>query len=322
MGRRISRAVGYAFVFWLAGGACRPEARLESPPSFRQARGPLLGQARPGATPEVFAPGLVSGPADEAGVVVLPGGRELYYWTVEPTEEGPPRAVIHVTREGEDGWTEPEVAPFSRAFNNMYPGLQPDGMRLFFQSDRPIDAAESVYEYNLWYVQREGDGWSEARPLGRPINGKNHTGGASATRDGTVYFTLMELGGRQEIYRSRLVDGSYQEPERLPDIVNSHVQQTDSYIAPDESYLLFYAVEGDGGHGNPGGLYVAHRRGDGSWTQPVSLGALLEPGAQGGSATVSPDGAWIFFSQTLPSTTSGSDVYWVDAAALPREPPQ
>ena len=41
--------------------------------------GPYLGQAPPGRTPELFAPGVVSTGLDELNSVFSPDGRELYF---------------------------------------------------------------------------------------------------------------------------------------------------------------------------------------------------------------------------------------------------
>lgn len=277
---------------------------------------PPAGLTPADLTPVVFAPGLVSMEGDQANALVYPGGREIYFWDVE-NRGGTVVATIYVTRESEGVWSTPEVAPFSGTYMDGYIALHPDGSRLYFQSNRPIDSAESAFEYNLWYVQREGDGWSEARPMGRPINGSNHTGGASVTRDGTLYFTLMDLSsGGSEIYRSRWVDGAYQEPERLPDEVNAWFQTCDSYVAPDESYLVFVAFPTVGHTNNPGGLYISFRDPEGRWTPARELGPAFDQGDQPGSVIISPDGQHVFFSRENPEGQTGRDVYWVSTKAL------
>jgi hypothetical protein len=294
-----------------------PAGQAPEPDPFADAHGPYLGQTPPGSTPAVFAPGLISQAGDQAGVLVSPGGREVHFWTVEATAGSTEaRSTIYVTREEGGSWTAPVVASFSGVYNDMYPALRPDGSRLYFQSDRPIDSAESTFKYNLWYVEREGAGWSEARSMGRPINGRDNTGGPSVTADGTFYFTIMTLGGLQEIYRSRYVDGEYREPERLPDEVNAQRQQSDSYVAPDESFLVFYAVEGSGGHGNPAGLWVSFRDESGGWSGAQKLGLEINSDANMGPATVTPDGKYVFFSRPNHAANSGLDVYWVGFEAI------
>jgi len=223
---------------------------------------------------------------------------------------------IRVTRLVGCSWTSPEVAPFSGTYTDMYPAMHPDGSRMYFQSDRPIDRSESIYRYNIWYVEREGDGWSEPRSIGRPINGRNDTSGPSVTLDGTMYFTIMEMAtGHSEIFRSRLLNGVYQEPDRLPDEVNSRLQNSDSYVAPDEAYLLFVAFPRSGHTNNPGGLYVSFRDHDGRWSEARDVRPTIGS-EEGSNVTISPDGGFLFLPRRDPAGTTGSDVYWVDADVL------
>jgi len=210
----------------------------------------------------------------------------------------------------------PEVVSFSGEFSDSYLALHPDGSRLYFQSDRPIDPAESAYEYNLWYAEREGEGWGEAKSMGRPINGRNHTGGASVTRDGTLYFTIMDLdSGASQIYRSRYLSGAYKEPEMLPEAINSHFQTCDSYVAPDESYLIFTAFERQE-HEDDGGLFISFRTEEGGWSSARALGPEINSEDQFGSATISPDGRYLFFPRFNNAEEMGLDIYWVDSALL------
>jgi hypothetical protein len=297
----------------VSGCGAQPRRDVQDHDPFAQVHGAYLGQRPPGFTPEVFAPGLISTERREGGVVAYPGGEELYSWVVEGSREDV-RTTIYVTKQRNGHWTSPEPLPFSGTYVDGYPALHPDGSRLYFQSNRPIDASESAYTWNIWFVEREGDGWGQPRSIGRPINGRNHTSGPSVTADGTLYFTIMELGGVQEIYRSRLVDGAYQEPERLPDAINARRQQFDSYVAPDESYLIFGAVEG-AGH-QAGGLFIAFRDPDGRWSNARSMGPAINGDGEVGPATITPDGKYLFFAREDPAGQSGTDVYWVDAKVV------
>jgi hypothetical protein len=276
----------------------------------------------PGELPELFAPGLVSGPGDQAGAVVGPGNDEIFFWAVERRPEGgDARGTIYVTRRQHGSWTDPEVVSFSGQYSDSYVALHPDGTRVYFQSDRPIDRSESSFCYNIWYADRQGKDWGDAHPIGHPINGVSHTGGPSATVDGTLYFTRMDLdSGRSEVYRSQLANGSYQNPERLPEEVNTRYQNCDSYVAPDESYLVFTAFHRRGHDRNPGRLCVAFRNPDGTWRRAQELGPDINTVDQFGSATISADGRFLFFPQrTKQAGGTGLDIFWVAAKVVLRQ---
>lgn len=289
--------------------------RGQSGPAAPGASGPYAGQTPPGTTAVLFAPRLVSTAGDQGGVVVFPGGREIYFQWVH-NAGGRVTSTIRVTKLVNGSWTSPQTVPFSGTSMDGSLAMHPNGSRLYFQSNRPIDASQSAYEYNIWYVERQGDDWSEARPIGRPINGRNSTGGPSVTADGTMYFTIMDTeSGHSEIYRSRLSSGVYQEPERLPDQVNSLFQTCDSYVAPDESFLVFVAFPGVGHSNNPGGLYVSFRDSTGGWSAARDIRPTIAS-VEGGYATITPDGRYLFFTRRDARGQTGLDVFWVAADAL------
>ena len=72
--------------------------------------GDYLGQEPPGATPRLFAPGIVSTGMLDRDIAVLPGGGEIYFGRAGA---GYAYSAILVTRRLLDGrWTRPEVASF------------------------------------------------------------------------------------------------------------------------------------------------------------------------------------------------------------------
>ena len=76
-----------------------------------------------------------------------------------------------------------------------------------------------------------------------PINTDGSEFFPSVTADGTIYITRDEAARTSFIYRSRLVDGAYAEPVRLDSGVNSTTVQFNSYVAPDERYLVYGAFK-------------------------------------------------------------------------------
>ena len=90
-----------------------------------------LGQAMPGNQPTVFAPGIISTANQDICISFTPDGKEVYY-----TVGGPPHSVILFMKETEDGWTKPQVAPFSGKYSSECQ-LSPDGNKLYFCAGIP-----------------------------------------------------------------------------------------------------------------------------------------------------------------------------------------
>jgi ankyrin repeat protein len=275
------------------------------PPRFPLLQGEYLGQKKPGAKPELFALGIVSTVDHEhSSPVFSPDGREVFWTSISDGMK-----IFRMRRE--DGrWSAPELAPFS-GFDDCYPRFSPDGQRLYFVSWRAVKEGEknAGLGINLWCVERTESGWSEPRPLGPPFD-TGHIFGFSMTEEGTIYYTDAESGF--DIYRSRLVDGRYTEPEKLDEAVNSDDMEDEPFIASDESYLIFKSMR-PGGFGGAD-LYISFRKKDGSWTGAKNLGAKVNTEHAERFPSVTRDGKYFFFGSDRDGNRG--DIYWVEARAI------
>jgi hypothetical protein len=269
----------------VAGIGSRP------PADSKRGAAPPYAVDGPLTEPRIFAPGIVSTTDDEFGGAFTKDGRTVYF------NRSVLRHYLYVICESHfvDGkWTKPEVAPFSGLYRDSDPVISPDGERLFFVSDRPVNGKPKT-DFDIWSVSRKGEGWGEPVHLDAPVNGDSGEYFASAAANGTLYFSSDRAGGKGglDIYRSRLVDGKYTEPENLGDAVNTPGWELDCLIAPDESFLIIGAI------GRPDSLglydlYVSYNR-DGAWTPAKSLGPKINTSARDYSPRLSPDGRYLFF---------------------------
>ena len=294
-----------------------------------------LGQTPPGRAPAIFAPGIVSTGLAERDLAITPDGDEIYYSVVAP---GHGVATIMVVRRIAGRWLAPEPASFSGnpAHLDLEPAISPDGKRLFFLSNRPASPGAEPGE-DIWVVERTAAGWSEPRNLGSPVNTPQAEYFPSVTNDGTLYFARREPEGRAEfIYRSRPVDGRFQEPERLPDQVNAGAARFNAFVAPDESFIIL-SVVGREDAISPADYSVVFAAPDGGWHEPINLGQPINlPRVLGYSPYVSRDGKFFFFMSQRPSGAlpdrrltredyrrlsdgpgnGQSDIWWVDSAVI------
>ena len=340
--RRTPTSILFPFLFFVGiGASCKPaDSDADNPRSqVPVLTGDYLGQTPPGDVPELFAPGIVTTGMYTRDVAMTPDGSRLYFGVLL----GSLTAIVEVVR-GEDGvWGKPEVASFSRdsRFFNLEPHVAPDGTRLLFLSTRvenpePEDL-RTWSSQDIWAVDWEGEGWGEPYNLGSPINTEDAEFYPSVTRDGTLYFTRSRAGQESHIYRSRFVNGAYQEPERLGPEVNSTPNQFNAFIAPDESFLILCTGDRDDSLGGTD-YYVVFRREDDTWSRPINLGDKVNTPMDGEfSPYVSPDGRYLFFMsarrfpmERLPDTltweylkgfrqmpeTGNAGIYWVDAGFI------
>lgn len=308
----MTRRLAVAFLsFLLLPAASLPLAGTAGSPGFPVLTGEYLGQEPPGAEPRLFAPGIVSTGLYTRDVAMTPDGKEIYFCVMI----GGYSSILETKLE-KGRWTEPRISSFSANPNDqeIEPHISPDGKQFFFLSNRPPDGSEIPPDQagrwqhqDLWVMDRTDSGWSQPRNLGPPVNTEDAEYFPSVTRDGTLYFTRSKGGARDSyIYRSRLVDGKYAEPEKLGPEVNSTGSQFNAFIAPDESYLI---VSTAGREDSLGGsdYYVVFRNKDDSWTGPVNMGeAVNSPRGAEFSPYVSPDGKYFFFMATRPASPGGT----------------
>ncbi|NOX48024.1 MAG: hypothetical protein GXO89_13705 [Chlorobi bacterium] len=251
-----------------------------------------FGQHLPGSSPEIFSPNMISTSKNERDFAITPKGTEMYYTMMYP--DGKKGVILYMHFDGYF-WAEPIVAPFSGQYSDLEPALSPDGKKLFFASNRPLNGNKPA-DYNIWYVERVEGRWSSPRSVGVEINSEKDEYFPSVSADATLFFTSSADGskGGEDIYFSKWVNGRYEEPLNLGKSINSTHPEFNAYVAPDKSYLLFSSVGREDGLGG-GDLYFSQRINDTTWTEAKNLGPTINSSRLDYCPCVSPNGKYLFF---------------------------
>jgi hypothetical protein len=246
------------------------------------AKGPL-----PVAT--VFEPGVISTADDESLPTFTPDGATLFFLKNTPTFR---HWTIVESHYANGRWGTPEVAPFSGQYNDADVFLAKDGS-VFFISNRPVNGNPRK-DTDIWVMRRKGAGFADPEHIDA-VSSPKYEWFPIVADNGTLYFGSGREGGLggTDLWRSRLVDGKYQAPENLGAAINTAGNDTEAWIAPDESYMIF-STDGRKDTRGADDIYVARRSGD-SWSEPRNLGDAVNSTGSEYGAKPSPDGKYLFF---------------------------
>jgi hypothetical protein len=236
----------------------------------------------------------------------------------------------------ENGWSKPEIAPFSGIDTDYDPMLSYDGNRLFYCSNKPLKKCESKQDTDIWMVERENAGWSQPKHLGPIVNSEANEFYPCVTKNGALYFTSGRTGGlgSNDIYRCKLVNGKYTEPVNLGDAINSKSFEGDVFIAADEGFMIVTCYGRPDSLGS-GDLYISFQQKDGSWSKLKNMGNPINSKANEHCPMVSHDNKFFFFTsyritvtpdkqfsyadrlemQVMPGNGNG-DIFWMYATII------
>jgi len=264
----------------------------ESTNAQTQADWEYFGLPSPGSVPQLFSPDILSTRRNERDIAISPKGNEIYYTLVLPAKN---LSVILYMRFDGFFWSEPQIASFSGRHNDLVPSFSPDGKKLFFISDKPLTGETEKEDFDIWYIDLSGTRGMNPINIGSPVNTEKNEYFPSVTSDGTIYFTASyDSLSKEDIYFARLENNEYTEPVRLGESINTTNYEFNSFISPDESFLLFssYGREDDLGGGD---IYISHKLEDGSWSQAQNMGYSINSDKLDYCPFVTYDGKYMFF---------------------------
>jgi WD40-like Beta Propeller Repeat len=222
--------------------------------------------------PQIFAPGVISGPANDGAPTFSPDGGTLYF-----TRSTANWSVILESHKVDGQWSKPTLASFSGEWPDSSPAMSPDGSFIVFQSTRPAtpltvkpiegQPVPGVVS-NLWRVNRAGATWSRPVRLPDAVNMGHSIWKPSVAANGNLYFTFIDDKGQKRLFSSKFENGVYQTAQPLA-FSDGTTSDVDPEIAPDESFLVFCSsarLDGD----QKDHLFIVARQGAG-WGKVVPI---------------------------------------------------
>jgi len=162
---------------------------------------------------------------------------------------------------------------------------------------------ENKGAYRSFYSIQADSGWCEPKPISnntlyylQETNLGNYYFGDNNPKGGFGSWDICKMA----------INNGVRTGQNLGRPVNTDNSDVEFFIARDESYLVLGANEG-----GPGGrdLYISYRKKDNSWTNPKSLGNLINDGKYNKwGPFVTADNKYLFYAK---ATSRPYDIYWV-----------
>lgn len=238
-------------------------------------------------------------------ITISNDGKEIYFSVQSYMAE---LSAIVVIKKENIGWSKPQIVTFSGQFHDLEPFLSPNGLKLYFTSNRPLNSNETkVKDFDIWYVERNSldDKWSKPKNIGAPINTDKNEFYPAITNNNNIYFTSDwdSSKGKDDIFLSEYNNGKYNQPISLGSDINTEGYEFNAYVSPDESIMIYTAYNRKDGFGS-GDLYISKKVENGDWTESKNLGSLINSNKMDYCPFLEPTTNTLYFTSKRNSTKS------------------
>ncbi len=204
--------------------------------------------------------------------------------------------------------------------NTIYPEYSPlisaDESMLLFTSRRPdtygggSDPEDNLFFEDIYISYNDGNGWSQAKNVEKPLNTKNNDATVGLSPDGQQLFTFNGKINNGDIYVSKLKGSEWTAPDDGPlkKYINTEFHETSASFSFDGKTMYFVSdrAGGFGGHD----IWVSRWDGEKErWGEPRNLGSVINTEYDEEGVFMHPDGRTLYFSSRGHNTMGGFDVF-------------
>jgi len=204
-------------------------------------------------------------------------------------------------------------------YSEFNPMLSPDGKTLYFsRANHPENVGGPTDKEDIWYSELGDDGkWSLAKNIGPPFNNEQPNfinSVAAPTPDGKTVLILL---GNKYLDNGKMlagvsisnnVNGKWTTPRPLNIENDYNYNEKANYFLTNNRKTMIMSVERDDSRGGRD-LYVSFMKDDSVWTEPKSMGGILNTAGEETAPFLASDDQTLYFSSNGFSGYGGSDIY-------------
>ncbi len=187
-------------------------------------------------------------------------------------------------------------------YSELIPIIAPDGKTIYFVRDNCPENVDDDKDHNdIWFATKNGEKWSKAKNIGRPLNNSGHNFIIAVTPDNNsvilngTYTAFGEEGGNGISISNRLNNDTWSIPREveIENFYNDDKYQNFSFSA-DLQVIVMALQRSDDTYGESD-LYVSFRKSDGTYSEPVNLGNTINTTDEEGTPFIAADGKTLYF---------------------------
>jgi len=227
-------------------------------------------------------------------------------------------------------WDTPQKLPdLNNSFWDGGASLSPDGLSLYFSSNRPsayIEQGGHGPPNDRWVSKRRalGDPWGTPVMLAEPINSSFDEGPSSISADGLEFYISSDRpGGHGKldlwVTKRSAVSEPWGDPVNLGPTVNSADLDFCQLIWAD-GLILFFTSDRPGGYGHRDIWVTIRKTKDDNWGTPVNLGPTINSSQQDQQPFIWADGYILYFASNKPGGYGGLDIWQVPISPISESP--
>ena len=262
-------------------------------------------------------------------------GRRIYFTNRDPERADRGEDIYVAVGSTETGWDTKALTGLNTNNSESPDGVSPDGNRLFLFGNYP----GSLGRGDIFYSELTANGWSNVKPLPKPINSPYFDSDTFFTADGKAVlfasdrpgspFPTAQKGryhagswwGNTDLYVSFLqADGTYSLPRNLGPFLNTPGSERTPFLHPD-GRTLYFSSDAYVGFGDMD-IYKSVRLDDTwqRWSKPRHIGKVVNGSGTdwGFRLTAASDRG--YFSGSLPGSVGGEDLFEVVPLPLSARP--
>jgi Tol biopolymer transport system component len=222
----------------------------------------------------------------------------------------------------DDPWGPPEnLGPVVNSeVGEFHPSITGDELELYFERFEN-GTGSNIYNLSIWMTKRasKNAAWEQPVKLDLTVPAGYMAAAPSISSDGLeLYFSVLRFGDEPQsqlhVTKRQTRDAPWGEPASLGPVVNSWSSQVMPAISNDGLLLLFNDWWADsprtGGFGNDDIWFTRRATKDGSWSEPVNAGVLINTAGWDWCGAPSADGSTLYFSSDRPGGHEGVDDLW------------